>query len=209
MPSHSDRLEIMQSAARKISLHPSVDLEPYARQTAGYSGADLQALVYNAHLDAIHETLAPAVDAAGQVASSAAPDSEDLDYVIVGGADQGKVLSRAERASIDKRVSSAIEAVKRLGRNQTDPLYQQLEQILSAMRDSAKSSRARQSKGTATASPSSKEPVRAIRVATAAKRGAETRFVTQTHVEDRHLRKSLQTTRPSVPEDELKRLRRM
>ena len=37
---------------------PSVDFGALARGTEGYSGADLQALVYNAHLDAVHETLA-------------------------------------------------------------------------------------------------------------------------------------------------------
>lgn len=106
MPSFSDRLEIMQSAARKISLHSSVSLEPYARETAGYSGADLQALIYNAHLDAIHETLAPSVDAAGQVTTSSAAEDKDLEYVVLGEDSDGKVLSRAERASVDKRVSS-------------------------------------------------------------------------------------------------------
>ncbi|TKA53102.1 hypothetical protein B0A53_03982 [Rhodotorula sp. CCFEE 5036] len=166
MPSFSDRLEIMQSAARKISLRSSVSLEPYARETVGYSGADLQALVYNAHLDAIHETLAPSVDAAGQVTTSGAAEDKDLEYVVLGEDSDGKVLSRAERASVDKR----------------------LEQILSAMREETKSAKAKKAKGTATVSPSVKEP---------------------THVEDRHLRKSLQSTRPSVPDEELARLRKI
>lgn len=104
MPSFSDRLEIMQSAARKISLHGAVSLEPYARETAGYSGADLQALIYNAHLDAIHETLAPAVDAAGQVTASSSAEEKDLEYVVLGEDSGTSVLSRAERANVDKRV---------------------------------------------------------------------------------------------------------
>lgn len=166
MPSFSDRLEIMQSAARKISLHSSVSLGPYARETAGYSGADLQALVYNAHLDAIHETLAPSIDAAGEVTTSGAAEDKDLEYVVLGEDSDGKVLSRAERASVDKR----------------------LEQILSAMREETKSAKAKKAKGTATVSPSVKEP---------------------SHVEDRHLRKSLQSTRPSVPDEELARLRKI
>jgi peroxin-1 len=28
-----------------------------ARQTAGYSGADLQAVVYNAHLEVVHDQI--------------------------------------------------------------------------------------------------------------------------------------------------------
>lgn len=108
MPSRSDRIEIMQSAARKISLKSSVNLEAYAEETAGYSGADLQAFVYNAHLDAIHETLTSAVDASGQVSSSTA--QEEVQYAVVGAIEDEKVLSRAERADMDKRVRQAVPA---------------------------------------------------------------------------------------------------
>ncbi|BGP52636.1 Peroxisome biosynthesis protein pex1 [Rhodotorula sphaerocarpa] len=166
MPSRSDRIEIMQSAARKISLMSSVNLEAYAEETAGYSGADLQAFVYNAHLDAIHETLTSAVDASGRVSSSTAQEDQEVQYAVVGAIEDEKVLSRAERADMDKR----------------------LEQILSAMRASSGSRKPKQSKGSAIATPASKEP---------------------TYVEDRHLRQSLQSTRPSVPDEELVRLRRM
>lgn len=35
----------------------SVDLEKTATMTEGYSGADLQAVIYNAHLESVHDTL--------------------------------------------------------------------------------------------------------------------------------------------------------
>lgn len=50
--------QILKVVSRKIVVSPSVDFAALAAQTAGYSGADLQAAVYNAHLDAVHEMLA-------------------------------------------------------------------------------------------------------------------------------------------------------
>ncbi|KAL7340906.1 P-loop containing nucleoside triphosphate hydrolase protein [Rhodotorula toruloides] len=165
MPNEQDRLEIMESAARKIHLSSSVSLARYAAQTAGFSGADLQALIYNAHLDAIHATIAPAVDANGQVEGTGAggmrdEEGGDIKYVVLGGKEDEKVLSRAEQATVNKR----------------------LEQIMSAMKEA---SRSKTKKAAATsASPASRAP-------------------------DSHLQKSLQTTRPSVPAEELARLRRI
>ncbi|BGP21579.1 peroxin-1 [Rhodotorula toruloides] len=169
IPNEQDRLEIMESAARKIHLSPSVSLASYASRTAGFSGADLQALIYNAHLDAIHATIAPAVDANGQVEGTGAGgktdyEGGDIKYVVLGGNEDEKVLSRAEQATVNKR----------------------LEQIMSAMKEA---SRSRTMKAAATsASPASRAP---------------------TVVEDFHLQKALQTTRPSVPAEELARLRRI
>lgn len=56
MPSTSDRLEIMKAVVKKgkLELGEDVDLEVVARESEGFSGADLQALVYNAHLEVVH-----------------------------------------------------------------------------------------------------------------------------------------------------------
>ncbi|KAM0755823.1 AAA-domain-containing protein [Meredithblackwellia eburnea MCA 4105] len=162
MPSLEDRLEIMKACARKITLSPDVDLASYAAQSEGFSGADLQALVYNAHLDAIHTGLsASADDAVESPSSSSKFDSEPIEYTSFGGADSGKVLSRAEQATVNKR----------------------LELILTTLA-------AAQSKAGVTTS-----------------KAVEARA--PTYVEDSHLRKSLKTTRPSVPPAELIRLRRI
>lgn len=126
MPSHNDRLEvgsardslapsqtdvpsqIMEACSRKISLSPSIDLSAYAAKTEGFSGADLQALVYNAHLDAIHETLSATESAAAEGAEEkGSREEQDVTYTAFGGTEvqAGKVLSRAEQASVNKRVS--------------------------------------------------------------------------------------------------------
>ncbi|KJE00988.1 peroxin-1 [Cryptococcus gattii NT-10] len=59
MPSTSDRLEIMKAVVKKgkLELGEDVDLEMVARESEGFSGADLQALVYNAHLEVVHAAI--------------------------------------------------------------------------------------------------------------------------------------------------------
>lgn len=57
MPSSKDRFEILKCATQKIKVGDDVDLQKLADLSEGYTGADLQALMYNANLDAIHDLL--------------------------------------------------------------------------------------------------------------------------------------------------------
>ena len=65
MPSFDDRLDILQALRKNLSISQDIldstnqheSLSEIAHRTAGYSGADLQAVVYNAHLEAIHDVL--------------------------------------------------------------------------------------------------------------------------------------------------------
>lgn len=57
LPDQSERLEILNALSAKLSLDSDVDLELIARQTNHFSGADLQALLYSAQLDALHQCL--------------------------------------------------------------------------------------------------------------------------------------------------------
>ncbi|KAI9322670.1 P-loop containing nucleoside triphosphate hydrolase protein, partial [Dichotomocladium elegans] len=54
MPDLEERLEILQALSRKMVLAQDVDLRKFAEKTEGFSGADLQGFLYNAHLEAIH-----------------------------------------------------------------------------------------------------------------------------------------------------------
>jgi SpoVK/Ycf46/Vps4 family AAA+-type ATPase len=106
----------MQASARKISLSPLVDLSEYAALTGGFTGADLQALVYNAHLDSIHSSvLSPAVNGTDSlpVQDEDGKDGVDVAFTTFGGGEQEemKTLSRAERAQVTKRVSSSLDTV--------------------------------------------------------------------------------------------------
>ena len=73
MPNQEDRLDILQAISSKLHLLPdlsnednttSESLHEVARRTEGYSGADLQAVMYNAHLEAIHDVLGPGAETA-------------------------------------------------------------------------------------------------------------------------------------------------
>jgi peroxin-1 len=65
MPSLEERIDILTAVTRKLHLAPSLletgsggqNLRTMAQRTEGYSGADLQAVVYNAQLEAIHDVL--------------------------------------------------------------------------------------------------------------------------------------------------------
>ena len=57
LPNQSERLEILNALSTKLQFDSDVDLEPISRQTDHYSGADLQALLYSAQLDALHISL--------------------------------------------------------------------------------------------------------------------------------------------------------
>ena len=57
IPTFDDRVKIMHAVSQKIYLSANVSLESIATQTDGFTGADLQGLLYTAHLAAIKETL--------------------------------------------------------------------------------------------------------------------------------------------------------
>jgi peroxin-1 len=59
MPSHDDRIDIIQAVSKKLNLSADVQsrVGEISSRTEGYSGADIQAVIYNAHLEAIHDLL--------------------------------------------------------------------------------------------------------------------------------------------------------
>lgn len=59
IPDQDDRLDILRTvtSSGEMALEPATDLTAVARRTAGYSGADLQGLCYNAYLKSVHRAL--------------------------------------------------------------------------------------------------------------------------------------------------------
>ncbi|KAJ5112419.1 hypothetical protein N7532_000464 [Penicillium argentinense] len=59
MPNHADRVDIIRAVSSKLKMTDDVAsrLDEIAARTEGLSGADLQAVVYNAHLEAVHDAL--------------------------------------------------------------------------------------------------------------------------------------------------------
>lgn len=81
-----------------MEVEPSVDLAALAALTEGFSGADLQALMYNAHLDSVHSAL----ERTKTTGSSANSDDLPTRYVMLGS--NGNTLARAEQSALDARV---------------------------------------------------------------------------------------------------------
>lgn len=59
LPNYEDRLDILKTIVKsnKFCLQRMSDLEEISRMTYGYTGADLQAVVYNAYLKSVHVKL--------------------------------------------------------------------------------------------------------------------------------------------------------
>ena len=158
MPNRDDRLDILRAIARKVHLHPSVDLAHWAERTAGFSGADLQALLYNAHLETINASLQPTEAPAST--DAAAPAAVAYTAITPGEVPPSKMHSGAERAAFADRLA------RMLGSTPSVP----------AASDNAEAPAA--------------DP--------------EARLVTHAQLET-----AFQTTRPSVPQHEVDRLRRI
>ncbi|KAI0739475.1 AAA-domain-containing protein [Daedaleopsis nitida] len=108
MPDTSERKEILEALSRKVAFGPSVDLAALAAATDGFSGADLQALVYNAHLEVVHDAIAssPAPDSGSRSRSNGAGMDEPVKYTVLGApaGETARVMSRAEESAFQRRL---------------------------------------------------------------------------------------------------------
>lgn len=95
-----------------MTLAGDVDLEEIAQATDGFTGADLQALVYNANLEAVHETIDQKFlsTASKKGESSGIPDeSQKIQYITFSPENcEKKVLSAAEEMAVQRQVRSLV-----------------------------------------------------------------------------------------------------
>lgn len=100
MPSHADRVDIIKAVSEKLKMSDQVAtrLPEIADRTEGFSGADLQAVVYNAHLEAVHDALGDKTSASDNKAS-AKPSAA-----------KGSAASNCSRSFIQFLYSSSEEA---------------------------------------------------------------------------------------------------
>lgn len=83
-----------------MKLASNVDLKVYAEKTEGFSGADLQGFLYNAHLSAIHGTID--MNSFKQAQDTKSTTKEKSDFVMN---QTSKVpLTLAEKGQISQRV---------------------------------------------------------------------------------------------------------
>ncbi|KZP06528.1 AAA-domain-containing protein [Athelia psychrophila] len=97
MPDVEDRKDILQAVSSKVSMAADIDWTFVAESTEGFSGADLQALVYNAHLEVVHSSIA--ADPGLDLKASGAGDEEDVEYVALGAASNSPLFA-AQREQI-------------------------------------------------------------------------------------------------------------
>ncbi|ESK93670.1 likely peroxisomal biogenesis aaa atpase pex1 [Moniliophthora roreri MCA 2997] len=101
MPDFEERKDILQAVSRKVKVSASVDFASVAEVTDGFSGADLQALIYNAHLEVVNASIA----ASSQDASTFEKQEDPVKFNMFGGPNQSeKAISKAELAALQRRL---------------------------------------------------------------------------------------------------------
>lgn len=91
-----------------MSISSDVDLSAIADATDGYTGADLQALIYNANLEAVHTAMS--LDPSTRTTRESEDEDKKVEYVVLSGKEANiaggrtKVVSRAEEAALQRRV---------------------------------------------------------------------------------------------------------
>lgn len=111
MPSLEDRMDILLAVQGSMKLAPEVDLlNDVAMKTEGYSGADLQAVLYNAYLDAIHDIVDVDENEPGEGLDMTGP-SVDFFQVELGQGKGNVVDLNTSRAKLSERTKMA----KKLG----------------------------------------------------------------------------------------------
>ncbi|KAI8330998.1 P-loop containing nucleoside triphosphate hydrolase protein [Chlamydoabsidia padenii] len=110
MPSFDERLEILQALSQKMTLASEVDLKEYAEKTEGFSGADLQGFLYNAHLEAIHGAINIDSFKEQQKKDMEQADTHEEtqnDFVMVGGTSNTSKapMTLAEKGQISQRLN--------------------------------------------------------------------------------------------------------
>ncbi|KAG1751773.1 hypothetical protein EDB19DRAFT_1893120 [Suillus lakei] len=101
-------IQILVAVSRKLTLAPSVDFDKLASITEGFSGADLQALVYNAHLEVVHAAI-DAEKADGDGGSDVKVGRRRMgvglgDAVPVKYVDAAKAVSKADETKMQQRL---------------------------------------------------------------------------------------------------------
>ncbi|GBC05391.1 hypothetical protein RclHR1_00620031 [Rhizophagus clarus] len=105
IPTFQERVEILKALSRKMELSEDIDLSYYAGKCEGYSGADLQALLYNAHLKAIHEAIDTEKSLEKYKSNS---DGSDMQFISINAKSAKNAvtsLTAAEKGQISQRLA--------------------------------------------------------------------------------------------------------
>ncbi|KAE9992519.1 putative pectate lyase A [Venturia inaequalis] len=219
MPAYEDRVDILRAVGRNVKVGAEVERRwgEVAERTDGYSGADLQALVYNAQLEAVHDVLGdgdldPSKFGKGNKNGAGSKGTPEFSHFKFGDKDidfDEEIGSKAlaERAIIAQKIRD-LQAAKRKQKalvNQHKPIpYHGHQRALSqALSDSGDDSLPT----SVIASPQKKSFTNGNGL-TVAKHGEEAGNKEPT-IGWQHIVSSLSSTRPSISADERRRLQKI
>ena len=191
LPTYDDRIDILRALGKKLKLSPEVldgpdgGLREIASRTEGYSGADLQALVSNAQLEAIHDVLGD--------------EDPSISKATKAGKTNG-VSSSASKNFIQFRYDEAIEAEEaetraKTGSNKSKMLAEQ--NAIAAKLDGIKAAK-HQQKLAARGELSKKDDTK-----------EEVKDQKEVMIQWPHIMKALENTRASISQDESRRLKKI
>ena len=134
LPNLDDRLDILQVISKKLKVSPEMlsskqqGFYEVATRTEGYSGADLQAVIYNAHLEAIHDSINDrSINGRSETKNTTSarllqtPKNEIFQFRFgkdVNADDQAIGISRAEELSEYHSILAQLEALKQIRRKE-------------------------------------------------------------------------------------------
>lgn len=114
LPTQEERADILRTVSKKIRLADDVSLEEVAKWCEYYTGADLQALLYNAQLQAIHDLLDTDEDGP-PLGGNASPVDHKQPVHIIHPTATGHAISDSEQAAIRKEMHKLYEMLKKDG----------------------------------------------------------------------------------------------
>ncbi|KAF8533733.1 P-loop containing nucleoside triphosphate hydrolase protein [Trichophaea hybrida] len=115
LPDREDRLDIIRAVGSKVRFSQDVDLEEIARRTEGYSGADLQAVVYNAHLEAVQGVIGEEIKRKEEIEEKPVDNEQDLEFLeFVWGDSKGKGKGGQDRRTRGKERGMLVEKLASL-----------------------------------------------------------------------------------------------
>ncbi|TYJ52064.1 hypothetical protein B9479_007341 [Cryptococcus floricola] len=137
MPSPSDRLGILEAVVKKggVELGVEVDLEEIVRRTDGFSGADLQAVIYNAHLEVVHASFERDLEKEekGKAlvnGSTGHVEKDRGDFKLVMPKDGGELGSAAAKAEIKARMETIVSNTRGLGPNDENKFKEPIKAVI-------------------------------------------------------------------------------
>jgi len=118
MPTVEERHDILRAVSRALPLDGDLCFEEVAQLTEGFTGADLQALIYSAHLEVVHESINAKtnIEEKRKEGYSTKDSGHKLHWTEIqphphdsSKITEGAVRSRAEQEAITKRIEEVLE----------------------------------------------------------------------------------------------------